>query len=133
MEYKLYIYGISLLTTATITEFFKNIPDLLTLLLILMLTDILTGFLQALKHKNISTKKIYNGGIKKITILIIITISYFIDLYLITDPVTYIFNSTILYYVMLELISITKNSKKMGVKLPKVINDLIKNMSEKEG
>lgn len=132
MQYKLYIYGVSLITTATVTEFFNNLPDLLTLLLILMLTDIITGFLQAIKHKNISTKKIYNGGIKKITILIIITLSYFIDLYLITDPVTYIFNSTILYYVMLELISITKNANKLGVKLPKVIKDLVKNLSEKE-
>lgn len=133
MQYKLYLYGVSLITTATITEFFKKLPDILTLLLILMLTDIITGLLQALKRKNISTKKIYNGGIKKITILIIITLSYFIDLYLITDPITYIFNSTILYYIMLELISITKNCNRMGVKLPKAINDLIKNMNEKEG
>ena len=132
MEYKLCLYGLSIITTVSITDFLQNFPQLLTLLLILISTDIILGLLQAVKNKKLSTKKIYAGGIKKITVLIIITISYFIDLFLITDPANYIFNSSILYYILLELISITKNANKLGVKLPKAITNLIKNMESED-
>lgn len=132
-DIKIALYGISLLSAIAIPDIFKNLPEIFILLLILMLFDIITGFLQAVKHKKISTKKMYSGGIKKITILIIITISFFIDKYLITNNEQYIFNSSIIYYSMLELISITKNAQKLGIKIPKAITQLIEyNMKGEE-
>lgn len=131
-EFKGVLYGISVITNIAIFELFQKLPNLLIFFLLLMLTDILLGTLQALKNKKVSTKKIYNGGLKKITILIVITISYFIDLYLLNNPAEYIFNSTILYYSFLELLSVSKNANKLGVKLPKAILQVIENLREKE-
>ena len=131
-DFKILTYGLSLLTTMSFYEMFQKLPDILILLLILIAIDIILGVFQAIKHKKISTQKIYNGGIKKITILLIITLSYFIDLYLLNNPTQYIFNSSILYYIFLELLSITKNANKIGIKLPKALLNLIENLKERE-
>ena len=129
-DFKIITYGISMLTTLSVYEIFQKLPDILILLLILISIDIILGIFQAIKNKKVSTKKLYTGGIKKITILLIITLSYFIDLYLLNNPAEYIFNSSILYYIFLELVSITKNANRIGIKVPKALLNLIDNLKE---
>lgn len=97
---------------STIVGFFTGIiggtDSILELLIFMIMVDFITGFIKAIKNKEISSEKIFFGGFKKITILIIVAVAYQLELGLGTN-----FNLreiTITYYIIQELVSVIQNA-----------------------
>lgn len=97
---------------STIVGFFASIiggsDSILELLIFMIIVDFITGFIKAIKNKDISAEKIFFGGFKKITILIIVAVAHQLELGLGTN-----FNLreiTITYYIIQELVSVIQNA-----------------------
>ncbi len=121
---------------AVVTELFGGWSTALTTLLIFMLADYITGVLVAGVFKK--SEKSENGGlesragwkglVRKGMILLVVMISYRLDLLLGSD---YIKNIVIIAFMANELISITENAGLMGVPMPKVITRAIDILRER--
>lgn len=91
-----------------ITSFLGGSDSILELLIFMIIIDVVTGFIKGVKNKEISSEKIFFGGFKKITILIIVAVTYQLELGLGTN-----FNLreiTITYYIIQELVSVIQNA-----------------------
>lgn len=120
----------------TITSFFGGWSSALTTLIMFMLADYISGILLAGVFKNSPKSK--DGGLdskvgakglcKKIGILVLVSISYRIDLILGTD---YIKECVIFGFIANETLSITENIGLMGVPLPNIIKKAISILNER--
>lgn len=91
-----------------VTGFLGGTDKILELLIFMIMVDFITGFIKGIKNKNLNSDKIFFGGFKKITILIIVAVAYQLELGLGTN-----FNLreiTITYYIIQELVSVIQNA-----------------------
>lgn len=90
---------------------------------LLMLIDILTGFLNAVKKKRVNSGKMRTGYFKKageiallvVTKLLVVAIGMPRSLY----------GAVSMYIVATELLSVLENLSGLGVKIPKSISDIL--------
>lgn len=83
---------------------------------VIMGLDILTGFLNAWRDKQIQSSKLRSGLTKKFGEMVIIIIAIFFQ-YTIRLPEEIVL-FIVIYVVGMELISIAENLTKMGIKVP---------------
>lgn len=109
----------------------RGVPPIAQWLLFCNVLDVVTGFIQALDTKNISSKKMKHGAYSKIIIWIVVFISFIASSYFGTDIVTYVCG----YYIIMEIVSILENASKF-VPIPEKLKTLLEsnkeNDSEKE-
>lgn len=98
---------------------FSNAWYILIVPLVLAGFDFLTGFLKAWKNKDIQSSKLRDGLTKKFGEMIIIIISLFLQYSVGFSKEISVFIT--IYISATELISITENLEKMGVRVPKWI------------
>ena len=115
-----------------ITGFLGGTDSILELLIFMIMVDFITGFIKGLKNKELSSEKIFFGGFKKITILIIVAVAYQLELGLGTN-----FNLreiTITYYIIQELVSIIQNASEFTSVPDELVNffDHFKNNKDEE-
>ena len=96
---------------------------LMQYLLMCNILDIVTGFIKAYDHKNVSSKKMKHGALAKVSIWCVVVVSIILSAYLRTDLTTYIVG----YYLIMEIISILENA---SVFIP--VPDKLKNMLDNE-
>ncbi len=99
---------------------FSNDYWLVLLPLILMITDIITGYYVAWKNKTIKSSVMRDGIGKKIAEIVYIVIGVFVGMAFNINSVS-VFIS--LYIIYMELISIIENCKKLGIDAPKEIEN----------
>ena len=120
----------------TITSFFGGWSPTLTTLLMFMVADYISGLILAgvfhnspkSTHGGLDSKVGAKGLCKKIGILLLVSLSYRIDLILATD---YIKECVIFGFIANEAISITENTGLMGVPLPNIIKKAISILNER--
>lgn len=104
----------------------------LDLLAILMIVDIITGVLKAIKEKRLRSRSALYGYARKVGVFMIIILANIIDIILgLNGAVAFI---TVLFYIANEGLSIIENLAQIGVKVPTVIADklhVIQTESEK--
>ena len=108
---------------------FEN-NKLFILLAILILLDIITGVIGGIINKKINSKKWRNGGFKKILIIVVVISSRIFDIFYFTNDILY--NVTVCYYIINEMISITENANKCGLPIPKKLVNILSELKEKE-
>ena len=86
----------------------RAVPPIVSWLLFCNVLDVVTGFIQALDTKNISSKKMKHGAYSKIIIWIVVFVSYVASSYFGTDITTYVCG----YYILMEIVSILENASK---------------------
>lgn len=94
---------------------------------ILMILDIISGYYNAWKKKQVSSSKMRDGLGKKIAELVYIVVGILISLAFNVKPVGYFIS---LYIIYMEIISLAENCKKLGVKLPSEIEEKLNNKKE---
>ena len=97
--------------------------------LIFSLADIVSGFISAVIQNNLDSKKMREGLLRKMLIIIIIFLSYIVAKALNIEIVSKI---VCIYIIVMESVSILENCKKAGLDLGK-LGDLLKiNKNEEE-
>ena len=128
-KYDVLKYTITL-TTSLVGYMFGKFDGLMYSLLTLMVLDYATGILCAILEKRLSSEVGFKGILKKVLMLVVVSISYTIDLHLLSDSGV-LRSSVIGFYLVNECISILENIFKVGVPLPKKLKDVLKQLKSK--
>ena len=100
-------------------------------LIIMMVTDYITGVIEAGYSHEISSKIGFKGILKKLLMFIVIAVAHLIDIYVIHTP-GMLRTATIFFYISNEGISILENISLCGVPIPNKIQGVLKQLHDKE-
>ncbi len=128
-KYDVLKYTITL-TTSLAGYMFGKFDGLMYSLLTLIVLDYATGILCAILEKRLSSEVGFKGILKKVLMLVVVSISYTIDLHLLSNSGV-LRSSVIGFYLVNECISILENISKVGVPLPKKLKDVLKQLKSK--
>ncbi len=108
---------------------FTNIIWVFILPLILMFIDIITGYINAWKNKEISSSKMRDGIGKKCAELVYILLGVLFKLAFGIDAIMYFL---VIYICYMELNSIAENCDKLGFRLPEGIKEKLNNVNKED-
>lgn len=100
---------------------------LLKALVIFMITDYISGVVVAIIEKKLSSAVGFKGIAKKVAILALVGIAFYLDQVLGTDLLR---NMAILFYIANEGISILENTSKLGVPYPQKLKDILEQLKK---
>lgn len=103
---------------------FGGMDTMLSILIVFMTIDFISGFIKAWVLKEFDSSKFYIGGVKKIGILLIVAVSAQLDLLIAIDGAA-LRTVTISYYIANEGFSILENCGEMGLPLPEPIKNAL--------
>lgn len=90
-----------------VTSLFGGMDDLFIMLLIMILVDFISGMFKALYNKEIDSSKFFMGGMRKVSILLVVIVSTQIDVYM--GGGISIRTVSITYYIISEGLSFIEN------------------------
>jgi toxin secretion/phage lysis holin len=103
----------------------------LQVLLTLMVIDYLTGVAGAFKTKSVSSDTMFWGGVRKITVLVVVMLASMVDDWV--QPGAPIFRTAAIYfYVGREGLSVVENLGVLGVPLPGKLREWLEQLNAKE-
>lgn len=106
---------------------FQTATPFLTVLLILVVIDYITGIIKGVLYQELSSARGFKGLFKKFMILIVVTLGALIDTYVVkTSGVLTAACCT--FYIANESISIIENSAAIGVPIPKKLTDILEQL-----
>lgn len=127
-EFKL-VTGIFIYISGVFSFLLGGFDPTLLLLIYLMVADISTGFMGAIYNKNINSDKVFKGGLKKISIFIVISVAVQVDT---------VFNNAlplreivIIYYMVEEFLSFVENVS-IFITLPEQVIKYFEKLKEGE-
>lgn len=100
----------------------------LDLLIVLMVIDIITGVMKAVKLKDLRSRSALFGYARKIAIFGIIIVANIVDRIL--DLNGMVATTTVLFYMANEVLSIVENAGKFGLKIPPIILEKLRDFDE---
>jgi toxin secretion/phage lysis holin len=103
----------------------------LEVLVVLMVIDYVTGFLGAIKNKQVNSEIMFWGGIRKGLILAVVVVAVLLD-EMVGNPEPILRTLAIYFYVAREGISVTENLGILGVPLPTSISRVLIQLQKKE-
>ena len=113
-----------------LTLLFGNLSGVFVALIILMVLDYITGVVNGIKEKKLSSEISFWGLVKKTIILIIVIVGNAVD--------TWVFKGgnvrgvVICFYIANEAMSIIENSAKLGVPVPKKLKEVLAQLKEED-
>ena len=102
---------------------------LISTLIILMCLDFATGYLKGYYNKNLSSQTGIKGIIKKVCILIIVSVAVMCE----KIGIPAMREMTIMFFVVNEALSILENASEIGLPIPDQIKNSLARLREKEG
>lgn len=124
--------------TIPVTFLFGDWIPLLTTLVVFVCLDIITGFCKGVLDKSLISRKMSDGMVRKLMIFVVIIMANYLNMHLsgVIGALPAPFDSidirvfTILFYIVMELVSITENLGQMGFPIPKPLADYIQVLKE---
>ncbi|MFC5703825.1 holin family protein [Cohnella faecalis] len=115
---------------SVITFAFGIWPESLTLLLVLMAIDYLTGVIAALREgEGLHSNTGFWGMVKKGLMLLVILLAHRVDVLLGSDM---IMGGAIAFYAVNELLSVIENYGRIGLPLPPQIRRLVRVLRDRQ-
>lgn len=112
---------------------FGTWTELMTALALMIALDILSGFIKGIVHRELRSRKMSIGMLRKASIWIVIIVSNIVDI-----AMTQIFQglpvaktATVLFYIGMEGLSILENLSAIGVPIPSWIGKYLSTIKEK--
>lgn len=108
--------------------------NLLTALIVFMVTDYITGIMCAIVDKKLSSSIGFKGICRKVLILIMVGIANLLDLHIIGTG-SVLRTAIIFFYLSNEGVSLIENAGHLGLPVPKKIKEVLEqlhNRAEKE-
>lgn len=115
--------------STSIAYVFGGMDTMLSILIIFMITDFVSGFTKAWALKQFDSSKFYIGGVKKLGILLIVAVAAQLDKFIHVDSMA-LRTVAISYYIANEGFSILENWGQLGLPLPKVLKDALAKLRE---
>src|SRR5690606_7266738 len=103
---------------------FGGMDTLMSILLICIVIDFISGFIKAWAKKEFNSSVFYVGGVKKIGILLIGVVAPQLDL-LVLGGTVILRTAAISYYIANEGFSIIENWGQLGLPLPKALKNAL--------
>lgn len=100
-------------------------------LIAFMAIDYATGFLSALKKKELNSEVMFWGGIRKGAILVVIAIAVMLD-GLVGNETPLFRTAAIFYYIGRELLSITENYGILGLPMPNFMKNVLTQVEQNQ-
>lgn len=125
-EWKTFIAAI----TAAGSQILGVWNEVMTALVILIILDVVTGFLRAFIQQELSSKESFRGIAKKVMIFALIAVAYQIDSITGLDGVTR--NVVAVFYCASEGLSVVENSIAAGMPAPAFLKDALKQLNERK-
>jgi len=110
---------------------FGGMDTMLTILIVFMTIDFISGFTKAWALKEFDSSKFYIGGVKKFGILLIVAVASLLDNIIHIDSVA-LRTVAISYYIANEGFSILENWGALGLPLPKAIKSALAKLRKDE-
>lgn len=126
-----YIALISGVVGTVISYLVGGLGMAVTVLIALMALDYVTGLMQAAVNQSLNSRIGFNGFIRKIYYLLMVASVYLIAL--VIPGIGYAGDGAAIAFCVLEFISITENGTKMGLWMPKFIQNLLAVVKDKTG
>ena len=104
--------------------------NVMTALVILIILDVVTGFLRAFIQQELSSKESFRGMAKKVMIFAMIAVAFQIDSITGLDGVTR--NVVAVFYCASEGLSVVENSIAAGMPAPDFLKDALKQLNERK-
>ena len=108
---------------------FGGFDTMLRILLIMALIDYITGVCAAVFTKTLSSKTGFNGILKKIVILCVVSCAHLLGNALGVEQIR---SAVIGFYIANEGISIVENAALLGVPMPEKLLSILKQIKDKE-
>ncbi|KYG91498.1 hypothetical protein A0U40_00690 [[Bacillus] sp. KCTC 13219] len=124
-----YIAFISGAVGAIVSYLVGGLGMAVTVLIALMALDYVTGLMQAAINQSLNSRVGFNGIIRKIYYLMLVASVYLIAL--VIPGIEYAGDGATVAFCVLEFISITENGTKMGLWMPKFVQNLLAIVKEK--
>ena len=103
---------------------FGGMDKMLTILLVFIAIDFISGFVKAWALKEFDSSKFYIGGVKKIGILLIVAVAAQLDQLISIDSMA-LRMVAVSYYIANEGFSILENWGAMGLPLPDALKSAL--------
>lgn len=103
---------------------FGGMDGIMSILLIFIVIDFISGFVKAWALKEFDSSKFYIGGIKKFGILFIVAVATQLDMIILGETVI-LRTVAISYYIANEGFSILENWGQLGLPLPKALKEAL--------
>jgi toxin secretion/phage lysis holin len=104
--------------------------NIVTALIILIVLDVITGFLRAFIQQELSSKESFRGIAKKVMIFALIAVACQVDRVTGLDDVTR--NVVAVFYCASEGLSVVENSVAAGMPAPEFLREALKQLNERK-
>ena len=111
--------------------FLGGVDGFMYALITFVVIDYVTGLMVAVLEKKLSSEVGFRGIFKKVLIFVMVGIGNIIDVHLIGNG-SAIRTAVIFFYVSNEGISIIENSAKVGLPVPKKLQDILAQLNKEE-
>ena len=112
-------------------EFLGDFDHLLYALVVFIAVDYITGILCAVLDKNLSSEIGFQGIVRKVAIFLIVGVANVLDVHIIGSGCV-LRSAVIFFYLSNEGISIVGHAARMGLPVPKKLQDAMKEIREKQ-
>jgi toxin secretion/phage lysis holin len=126
---KEFIKSILTIVSAIVGYLFGKFDGLMYALLSMICIDYVTGLICAVVNKQLSSQIGFKGILKKVCILIIVSVSHIIDSTLLSES-RVLYSSVVAFYLVNETISILENVSVLGIPLPNKLKSVLKQLND---
>lgn len=139
MKNTLTAHGILTLMLSAMITLIGGIDELINMLILMIIVDIITGIIKAVIKKDVSSKVMFYGIIKKMLIFLVVMIAVEADRVIasfgvspikIGDYDLYIRTIAIVYYLLEEFVSMCENLIQIGVPFPGWVVKIFRQISD---
>lgn len=117
---------------AIVGGFLGGKDGLLYALLVLVILDYVTGVLNAVDQKRLSSSVGYKGIARKVLIFVLVGTANVVDVYIL-GKAGVLRATVIFFYISNEGISILENASYLGLPVPQKFQSVLKQLHQKEG
>ena len=117
---------------ALLGEFLGGKDGLLYALLVLIVLDYITGVLNAIDQRELSSAVGYKGIARKVLIFVLVGTANIVDVYIL-GKAGVLRAAVIFFYISNEGISILENAAHLGLPVPQKLQSVLRQLHQKEG
>ena len=122
------IYATITAVVTTAAAYISGLHVTVKALVLFMIFDYVLGMGKAIVNKELTSKKMYKGGVRKCTVFLVIIVSHYLGIILEQE---FVFDMAIYYYIAMETLSIFEHAVDLEVPMPKFLLTLATLLKEK--